>query len=98
MVYEQQLERRDVVLKSMWKMWNGRLRDYLAEYGLTEEQGVLAFQDQPFPRTEKQIFELIARCPAVMPVAERLLAHYIWTEGDTRKEFYKNEAVLRKSA
>jgi hypothetical protein len=97
-MYDPQLERRDVVLRAMWRMWNGRLRENLAEYGLTEEQGVLAFQDQPLPRTERQVFEMIQRCPAVMPVCERLIAQYIWTEGDTRKEFYKNEAVLRKCA
>ena len=93
MVYDPQLERWDVVLRGMYRMWRGRLHEYLAQYGLTEEQGVLAFQDQPYPRTEKQIFELIQRCPAVLPVAQLLLAQYTWSEGDTRTEYYKKEAA-----
>lgn len=98
MAYDPQLDRLDTVIRGMYRMWRGRLHEHLESYGLTEAQGVLAFQDQPYPRTEKQVFELIARCPAVVPAAQQLLAQYQWIEGDTRKEYYEDEAVLRKGA
>jgi hypothetical protein len=95
MVYDQQLERRDVVIRGMWIAWKGTkaLRQGLLDLGLTEAQGNLAFQDQPKPRTEKMIFETIQRCPEIIPIAELMLAQYIWLERDSRKEHYKEKAA-----
>lgn len=91
MPYEQALERRDVAIRSMYRMYHNKLRKDLVALGLSEADGAKAFQDQPYPKTERQVFETIQRCPAVMPVAEKLLAQYISNEWEDRKAHYHKE-------
>lgn len=90
-MYDQSLERRDVAIRSMHRMWSGKLRRDLLALGLSEAEGATAFQDQPYPKTERLVFETIARCPAVVPVAEKLLATYIANEWEARKAHYQKQ-------
>jgi hypothetical protein len=90
--YEQSLERRDVAIRSMWRMYHGNLRKELLALGLTSDEAALAFADQPNPRTEAQVFETIQRCPAVAVAAEKLVAQYIKNEWEDRKAHYERKA------
>ena len=87
-MYEQALERRDVAVRSMYRMYHNRLREDLFKLGLTEAQAIIAFADHPFPRSEHAVFETIKRCPEVAAAAERLLASYILIESDDRQKYY----------
>jgi hypothetical protein len=91
MPYDQSLERRDVAIRSMYRMWHNKLRKDLLALGLSEADGAKAFQDQPYPKTERLIFDIIQRCPAVVPIAEKLLAQYISNEWEDRKAHYQTK-------
>lgn len=92
-MYDQALERRDVAVRSLHRMWHGRLREELLMLGLTEDQAVLAFSDQPYPRTERQVFETLRRCPAVAASAEQLLSYYILETSESRQEHYQRSRI-----
>ncbi len=97
MPYEQELERRDVAIRSMHKMWHSRLREELLALGLTRDQATLAFADQPFPRTERDIFDTIHRVPAVAPAAEKLIAHYVGETWESRQDYYRRKVNTRET-
>jgi hypothetical protein len=101
LAYEQGLERRDVAIRGLYRMYHGRLHGDLMRFGISPEEAAAAFENQPFPRTERDVFAAIRRCQKVAEVAEKLLAHYILLEWEDRKHWYegdRREAVLRASA
>ena len=88
-MYDPSLERRDVAVRALHRMWHNRLRDELGTLGLTKEQAVLAFEDQPFPRTERHVFDTIRRCPQVAFASEKLIAKYIFLTWEERRDYYQ---------
>ena len=92
-MYDPSLERRDVAIRSLHRMWHNRLRGELLLLGLTFEQAEHAFADQAYPRTERHVFETISRCPETAPAVEQLIAKYILLHSEERRDHYQQKGL-----
>lgn len=98
-MYDYELDSFAVAIRAIWLLWRRGQWGLLEKLGLSEKaidkglsQASMQFSR---PRTERQLFYVLSRCPMVADAALDVLRRYYEACGESRTEFWQALDLLK---